>query len=90
VPLPEPYQAEEIFLPIFTKDRIPRSGINDTKLTPKWCIEGFKSFSDTPVTALKKVDIGDLEVSVSRQNLVIVDGWGMIYVYRCFILDLTI
>lgn len=85
VPLPEPYQPEEILLPIFTKDRLPRSGIEVAKPAPKWCIEGFKSFSETPI-ALKEVDTTDLEISVSRQNLVLVDGWGILYVYLCIIL----
>lgn len=86
MPLPKPYQPEEVIVPMFIKERVPRSGIEDTKPASKWCEQGFNSFAENPALMLKKADTDDLEISPSKQNLVIVDGWGMIYVHLCVIL----
>ncbi|KAF8174930.1 hypothetical protein BJ912DRAFT_858120 [Pholiota molesta] len=74
VPLLEPTIPYDPFMPIFPKARLPRSGI----VNAAGHLPDFKGFHDIPKAGLHKVAVEDPDGDISRQNLVMVDGWETI------------
>lgn len=74
VPFLEPTFPYDPFMPIFPKARLPRSGIVNTA----GHLPDFKGFDDIPKAGLHKVEVEDPDGDISRQNLVMVDGWGAV------------
>jgi hypothetical protein len=72
VPLLELTLPYDPFMPIFPKARLPRSGI----VNAAGHLPDFKGFHDIPKAGLHKVAVEDPDGDISRQNLVMVDGWG--------------
>lgn len=64
---------EEPFIPIFPRSRLPRSGVAPSTQAN---VAERKSFVDIPSTVMNKIEVEDPDGDLSRQNLVIVDGWG--------------
>jgi hypothetical protein len=64
---------EEPFIPIFPRSRLPRSGVAPATQDN---VAERKSFVDIPSTVMNKIEVEDPDGDLSRQNLVIVDGWG--------------
>ena len=71
---PKKKLPEEPFIPIFPKARLPRSGVAPPTQAH---LAAHKSFVDIPSIVMNKIDVEDPECDISRQNLVIVDGWGL-------------
>ncbi|KAF8971848.1 hypothetical protein BDZ97DRAFT_1913740 [Flammula alnicola] len=70
-PFVEPEWPEEPFMPIFPRSRLPRSGMASTT----GHLAELKTFADIPSVVLDKVEVEDPEDNISRQNMVVVDGW---------------
>jgi len=70
-PMPEYYMVEEPFMPMFS-----RRGERGPELSTAMPFSDFKSLVENESAPLKPVDTLDSDGDISRQNLVIVDGWG--------------
>ena len=81
MPLVEPEWPEESFVPIFPKSRRPQSGMKNPQGNPP----GLQDFTDLPGFIPRKVDVDDLDEDVSRQNLIVVDGWRMHHLPRLIV-----
>lgn len=71
IPPVEPEWPEESFVPIFPRSRLPQSGMKN----PQGNLPGLQDFTDLPSFIPDKVYVDDLDEDISRQNLIIVDGW---------------
>ncbi|KJA28295.1 hypothetical protein HYPSUDRAFT_692407 [Hypholoma sublateritium FD-334 SS-4] len=74
IPLVQPEWPEESFVPIFPRSRLPQSGMKN----PQGNLPGLQAFTDLPNFIPDKVYVDDLDEDISRQNLIIVDGWQTI------------
>ncbi|KIM38160.1 hypothetical protein M413DRAFT_30301 [Hebeloma cylindrosporum] len=66
---------EEPFIPIFPRSRLIRSGVAPSTQVK---VDRCKSFVDIPSAVVNKIEVEDPDGDLSRQNLVIVDGWETI------------
>lgn len=69
------YRHPEIFVPIFPRARMPKSGMSPTAPFSA----GLKEIFDLPSKILSHVVVDDSDDDISMQNLKIVDEWGEIY-----------
>jgi len=69
-PVPAMKEPEEIFMPIF-----PRRGRGTTTTTSN-PFNSFKDLVRNPSIGLRLIYAEDPDGDISRQNLVVVDGWG--------------
>ncbi len=72
-PIPKYTIVEEPFMPLFSRRR--ERGLPSTESTAM-SLSDFKSLVENESAPLKPVDVIDSDGDISRQNLVIVDGWG--------------
>lgn len=69
---------EEEFVPLFPRSRVPalESGSRSKKGHGAGFLPELKGFADIPSVLSLKVEVEDPDPDISKQNLVVVDGWG--------------